>query len=52
VTCLHVRVLKDGKVHAVRNRETTKNGVIYHLCDSIGKYIGFVSEHECKLLDF
>jgi hypothetical protein len=47
MNCLHVKV--DGKMFAVMRREYTTEGIIYHLCDSIGKYLKSVHEKQIVL---
>lgn len=51
MNCMHVRVLKYSfGVFAVLRREFTSDGIIYHVCDDIGKYIGPVLEKYCEVL--
>lgn len=52
MNCLHVRLIESNKVRAVRSREFTEHGVIYHLCDHWGKYLGWVTDKECQPLEF
>lgn len=40
----------SGKVFAVLRREFVEHGIIYHLCDDIGKHIGQVLDKYCEVL--
>lgn len=51
MSCLHVRVFATNTVRAVQRKEYLNSRIIYHLCDSIGKYLGYVTDQECEIVE-